>query len=463
MKINQLNSWFRISIIYLFILNASIVTAAFLLDNDVLSLLAVLLSIFQVFWYNYYRRKCSVLPFYPFRAVIMEKMNHFPFSLSGLLFKGNEWPRSLSRKQCRIIKKRAACIPSGIITGTLNHHPSDPGFERVRPEKYPVEISCRDLRVEVGTAQCLQPYRLSVLNIGASERANLSGATLIALSEGAKISDCAINTGRIGINQYLIRGGGDIIWQITSACYNTLETNDWPRDLHLERSAGRPYVKMLEIKLSAEEQSAIKREGNACQLLFTVRELRSLSGGKPVGINLDNPEMDLLGCICNSILSTGIYIDFFTVEGNKNNYTGACDNAILFRSLSNTRKALRNYGLTSSVIASGNIVTEYDILRAIALGADACYCIEPMIEATGSGHFLKKADALTRRVGVANYHRNTVEATVKLMEFCSYKTLSDVTARDFHRRINLVDNISLEEVYHSQKSARYNTVYISMN
>src|SRR5690606_37250527 len=96
--------------------------------------------------------------------------------------------------------------------------------------------------------------------------------------------------------------------------------------------------------------------------------------------------------------------------------------------------ALRGFGVRDRVklMASGKILTGFHIIRAMALGADACYsarammmalgCIQalecnkntcPTGVATQDPYFTKGLVVSDKKVRVANFHKHTVDSFVE--------------------------------------------------
>lgn len=140
----------------------------------------------------------------------------------------------------------------------------------------------------------------------------------------------------------------------------------------------------------------------------------------------------------------------------------------LYDALAFVTKTLIAFGLKKhvKVIVSSRIVTGFDILKVIALGADACYsargmmfalgCIQalkcnedvcPVGVATQQPHLYKGLDVNDKYVRVAQFHRNTLRATVEIMEACGFKTLSDVSADKFYRKVDAIRTLSFQEIY----------------
>jgi len=67
--------------------------------------------------------------------------------------------------------------------------------------------------------------------------------------------------------------------------------------------------------------------------------------------------------------------------------------------------------------------------------------------ATQRPHLYKGLDVDDKYVRVAQYHRNTLRATVEIMEACGFKTLDDVSADKFFRKVDSTRTLSFQEIY----------------
>jgi glutamate synthase domain-containing protein 2 len=276
-------------------------------------------------------------------------------------------------------------------------------------------------RVAIGSGQCRQPYRASLLNISAMSFGALGGNAIRALNIGARDGGFAHDTGEGGVSVHH-RQGGDLIWELGSG-YFGCRTAAGGFDAHrFADVAADPQVRMIEIKLSqgakaghggilpgakvsAEIASArgVAR-GEDCvspprhsafatpvELLEFSARLRELGQGKPVGIKLciGHP-WEFFG-VCKAMLETGILLDFVVIDG-KEGGTGAAPEEFsdnvgtpLREGLAFARNALVGCGLREQVrlAASGKIVSGFDMARAHALGADWCNAARPFMFALG--------------------------------------------------------------------------------
>src|SRR3990167_398253 len=99
--------------------------------------------------------------------------------------------------------------------------------------------------------QTKNPYTAySILNISAMSYGALSKNAVAALSYGAKMGGCWLNTGEGGVSQYHLEGGCDLIAQIGTAKYGFRDEAGHFSDERLKELAAIPQIKMFEVKLS---------------------------------------------------------------------------------------------------------------------------------------------------------------------------------------------------------------------
>ncbi|WP_423146193.1 glutamate synthase-related protein [Rubrolithibacter danxiaensis] len=497
MKKIQFRSWIGVGFIYLFSLNIALLVAAVLTGHSWIAISAIVLALFQFWLHDYFKNKQAILRNYSLVSVL-KLIETF---CSQMLAKYGSIGRAFNREQRMLIQCRARNIPTTLVMGTLTD-PQLPGYECVRYANKPVKISQAALKISVGNFQCTAPYSLSVLNVGALSYGSLSKTAVLALSEGAKIGGFAVNTGEGGISPYHIRGGGDLIWQIGTGYFGCrYQDGSFNEDL-FQKNATRPYVKMIELKLSqggrldyervlpapenTPEIAAIRNLKpavtvcspqkhtaftNETEMMLFLAHLRRLSGGKPVGIKLCIAGKAEFERLCAVMQQTEIFVDFISIDGVDEGTEIGRTEVPLLEALVIARKTLTRFGIPAKIIACGKIVSEYDILRAIALGADACYTARGMMLALGSVYSLRynngkcpavisalnnwlyrHSDVVDKRVRIANFHRNTLTATVKLMETCWCKNLSEIKPDNFLRRVSMPDVRTLKEIYFNDDS-----------
>ncbi len=488
----------------LFGLNVLILATALLIENYWLpSALSITISAFWLAIYNSRQNKHTILRNFPllgyfryfFESIRPEMRQYFGESdLDG---------RPFNRRQRSIVYQRAKNVRQTIPFG-MQDDPDKPGHEWVAHTTFPVHVDDKNLRVKIGNRQCNQPYNASILNIGAMSYGALSKTAISALNEGAALEGFAHNTGEGGISDYH-RRGGDLIWQIGTGYFGCRDSEGkfFPELFHI--IATRPNVKMIELKLSqgakpghggilpAEKNTpeiasirnvephttvysppAHSAFSNPIELIQFIGQLRELSDGKPVGFKLCIGDKQEFLDICNAIIVTGIIPDFISIDGSEGG-TGAApleftDNIgmPLYDALAFVRETLDIFNLRKDIvlIASGRIITAFDILKAISLGAGACYsargmmmslgCIQalkcdsgecPVGIATQQPTLYKGLSVTDKRARVANFHKNTLHAVAEMMEACGFKTLNDIVPSRFFRKVDALHTQNFQQIY----------------
>jgi len=360
-------------------------------------------------------------------------------------------------------------------------------------------------RVMIGGPDCTQPYNCSILNVSAMSFGSLSKNAIMALNGGAAIGGFAHNTGEGGIAPYHDKFNGDLIYQIGTGYFGcrTSDGNFSP-ELYAERTAP-DNVKMIELKLSqgakpghggilpakkaTKEIAAIrniephkavhsppfhKAFKTPTELLHLIKQMRDLSGGKPIGFKLCVGRKEEFLGICKAMKSTGIMPDFIAVDGGEGG-TGAApvefsdSVGMPFREgLAFVQDALVGFGLRKDIkiMASGKIVSSFHIMRALALGADVCAsarammlavgCIQalecntntcPTGVATQDPELVKGLVVSNKKERVANYHRESIESFVELMAAAGIKHIDSIDRTMINRRIVMDRHQRYDQIY----------------
>jgi glutamate synthase domain-containing protein 2 len=362
-----------------------------------------------------------------------------------------------------------------------------------------------DPRIWVGGPQCSQPYALSVLNVSAMSFGSLSKNAVLALNGGAKMGGFAHNTGEGGVSPYHLEPGGDLIYQVGTGYFGCRRADGGFDPENFRATVAPTNIKMVELKLSqgakpghggilpaaknTPEIAAIRkvqpgvavdsppfhRQFNTPEgLLQMIRQMRELADGRPVGFKLCIGNRHEFIAICKAMLTTGILPDFITVDGGEGG-TGAAPvefsnfvgmpfrEAVVF-----VHNTLTGFGLRKDirVIASGHIVTGFDMFRAHALGADACNaarammialgCIQalecnlntcPTGVATQDPEIMKGLVVENKTTRVANFHRKTVESFVELMAGAGIDHFSKIDRKRISRRVFMNQVKRYDEIY----------------
>lgn len=349
-------------------------------------------------------------------------------------------------------------------------------------------------RVIIGGPECKQPYSASIFNISAMSFGSLSENAIRALNGGAFMGNFAHNTGEGGISDYHMAEKGDLIWQIGTGYFGCRHHDGTFNDEAFEERSHREQVKMIEIKLSqgakpghggilpamkvTPEIARIRlvKEGydvlsppshsafsTPLEMMDFVKKLRTLSGGKPVGIKLCIGRKSEFFAICKAMIKTGIYVDYITVDGGEGG-TGASpqefSNAVgmpLREAVAFVYDVLTGFGLKKhiKIIAAGKVSSGFDIIKNIALGADACNsargmmfalgCIQalecntntcPTGVATQDPSLMKGLVVEDKKARVFNYHRLTVASAIELLGAAGLRHPYQLSRAYINRRIS---------------------------
>jgi len=409
-----------------------------------------------------------------------------------------------SREKRSVVYQRAKKVTDTIPFGTQLDVNAD-GYEWMNHSIAAAEPPKQEPRVWIGKETCKKPYLSSLLNISAMSFGSMSKNAILALNQGAKEGGFAHNTGEGGISPYHIKPGGDLIWQIGTG-YFGCRTKDGNFDpiLFSERSQS-DQVKMIEIKLSqgakpghggvlpgkkvSAEVAQIrnveigktvnsppyhKTFSTPKGLLEFIVQLRELSGGKPVGIKLCVGRKIEFLALCKAMVSTGITPDFITVDGTEGG-TGAAplefSNYIgtpLNEGLSFIHSALIGCGLRkkTKLIASGKVITGFNIFTKIALGADICNsargmmfalgCIQalrcnhnncPTGVATQDPQLMKGLVIEDKSKRVANFHSLTVKSFLEVMGSAGITHPSQIRPYQVLRRVSQTEVKDYSQIY----------------
>ncbi|HNU18435.1 MAG TPA: FMN-binding glutamate synthase family protein, partial [Saprospiraceae bacterium] len=201
---------------------------------------------------------------------------------------------------------------------------------------------------------------------------------------------------------------------------------------------------------------------------------RELADGKPIGFKLCiGHKSEFIG-ICKAMMELNIFPDFITVDGAEggtgaapqefSNYVGAP----LLDGLAFVHNMLVGLDIRHhiKILASGKITTGFHIIRAIALGADACYSARAMMMAVGCIQALlcntnkcptgvaTQDPKLTvglvvedKKTRVANFHKGTVESVVELLGASGLDKVSNVTRSHIYRRISFQSMLTYREIF----------------
>ncbi len=411
----------------------------------------------------------------------------------------------ISRMYRDIVYQRAKTAMESVAFGSRVDTYRD-GYEWIGHSMAAIDVDdVADLRITVGGSDCTQPYNASILNISAMSYGALSPNAILAMNQGARMGNFAQNTGEGGISEFHLRHGGDLIWQIGTGYFGCRDEHGGFSAEIFRQQSQNEAVKMIEIKLSqgakpghggilpAEKNTPTIARARGVPagvqinspprhsafdsprgLMEFIRELRTLSGGKPVGFKLAIGRESEFMAICKAMVDTGITPDFITVDGSEGG-TGAAPleyaNSVgmpLRDALALVDNCLIGFGVRARirVIASGKIFTGFHLVKHLALGADLCNSGRGMMLASGCVHSLTcnsnrcpsgvatqdpalyeglvvndKAPRVTR------FHDRTVHATADLIASAGLQHTNELNRTHIFRRVNQHEIQRYDEVF----------------
>lgn len=256
------------------------------------------------------------------------------------------------------------------------------------------------------------PYLASsIINVSAMSYGSISKPAVQALSRGAGMAGCYMDTGEGGLSPYHLEGKCDIIFEIGTAKYGVRTKEGALDEKKLAAVAAHKEVKMIEIKLA---QGAKPGKGGllpGAKVTKEIAKIRGIPKGQSSVSPNRHPEIDnvnelldfvervrtitklptgfktVLGAygwleeFCDAIEERGIEAapDFITLDGGEGG-TGAAPMSLMDnvglpikQALPMLTDILERRGLREriKVIAAGKLVTPAEVAWAYCAGADS--------------------------------------------------------------------------------------------
>jgi len=416
----------------------------------------------------------------------------------------NQDGRPFSREVRSVVYQRAKKELATVPFGTQKEVTAV-GYEWMNHSMYPERTPATESRVQIGSSRCKQPYSASLLNVSAMSYGALSKNAIQALNGGAKDGGFFHNTGEGGISPHHLEHGGDLVWQIGTSYFGCRDETGHFSDEVFSEKAQLEQVKMIEIKLSqgakpghggilpkekiTDEVAEIRGVSKGADvisppfhtafhgpeaLLRFVDRLRDLSGGKPVGFKLCVGSHSEFEELCLAMIDTDITPDFITIDGGEGG-TGAAPlefansmGSPLADALPVVDDVLTRYGLRDEVklIASGRVLTAFQMAQRMAMGADLCASARGMMMALGCIQALRCNSNVCpvgvatqdenlvaglvvghKRVRVMNYQQETVHTLMELCAAAGLRCPSELTRFHINRRVSSVETKTYAEIY----------------
>ncbi|HQT81721.1 MAG: FMN-binding glutamate synthase family protein [Ferrovum sp. 37-45-19] len=428
--------------------------------------------LFCIGWYDLLQQQHAINRNYPLIGHLRYLLEAIRPEIRQYFVESDEDEVPFSRAQRSLVYQRAKGESSNRPFGTLSQIEKK-GYQTLLYSLRPAPIlTPQQLRVSVGNHQCRLPYSISLFNISAMSFGALSANAIMALNRGAQLGQFIQDTGEGSVSQYHLKHQGDLIWQIASGYFGCRDHNGHFSLEKFKEVSQLPSIKMIEVKLSQGAkpghggvlpgakvtreiaQTRSIPEGETCvspathsafstpiELLHFINVLREHSGGKPVGIKLCIGQPKEWFALVKAMLATGFHPDFIVVDGAEGGTGSAPIEFVdhvglpLKEGLHLVHQSLIASGLREKINigASGKIISGFDLLKVIALGADwgnsargfmfALGCIQslachldtcPTGIATQNKQRQKALNPEDKAVRVAHFHHATLIAFAEL-------------------------------------------------
>ena len=388
------------------------ITTVFSVSIGVMAVVVLVAAI--VFWYlrDITQKQHAILRNYPLVGHLRYFFEQMGEYFRQYFFLGDREEMPFNRAT-RGWVYRLAKDEGGTIGFGSTYHLREPGAIIFVNSPFPTltEDQLPTPALTIGEGFCAQPFvAASIMNISGMSYGAISRPAVTALSRGARVAGCWLNTGEGGVSPYHLEGECDLVVQIGTAKYGVRHEDGRLSEPRLRELAAMDSVRAFELKLSqgakpgkggmlpggkvTEEIARIRGIAAGVSsispnrhpeikdvhaLIDTVVRLRELTG-KPVGIKTAIGGWYFMSELCEaiSLRGAGCAPDFITVDGGEGG-SGAAPQALadhmalsIDEALPRVVDSLIEYGLRDRVrvVASGKLVTSARVAWALAAGAD---------------------------------------------------------------------------------------------
>ncbi|MBX2861645.1 MAG: FMN-binding glutamate synthase family protein [Vampirovibrio sp.] len=439
-------------------------------------------------------------------------------------------PKPISEEIWNLITRRSDGLKDLEVLGSATDVYAV-GYESLIPAYVNPEIKNTAYRVTIGSKKCKKPYEASIFNCSALSYGPLSKNFIMAINKAASKGEFYQNTGEAGISPYhfgidldiedpdfeidrfiedlseipidMLPQIGDIVWEIGNGYFGCRTKTGEFDPVKFQKIAQLPYVKMIEVKISqgmapnkdlpmpslttgfakilnVDLDTRVKLSpghsefSTPKELVEFIDKLRTLSGGKPVGIKMSLGRKHEFLAICKAMVKLGLPIDFITLDGMEAGTSGsargvagfcgvALDDAIVY--VHNVLSGL-NIREQVKIIASGRVFTEREIILKLARGADICATARGIMVAAGceqqrdcyKGTCAKgiatqdktlqnRLDPFLTAERIYSYHEITMREVTELLSIAGLTHPSQLRPHHVYKRISYTEAVPLDNVY----------------
>lgn len=437
------------------------------------------------------QRSHSILKNYPIIGHMRWILEMIRPELRQYFFSSDTEETPFNREQRSLVYQRSKLDNDKVPYGTKSNV-YESGHEWLNHSITPSIVSDEACHISIGGKDCSQPYKSSVLNISAMSFGALSGNAIRALNRGAKLGGFAHDTGEGSISRYHRIEGGDLIWELGTGYFGCRNKDGTFSAEAFKEQAANDQVKMIEIKVSqgakpghggilpaakvtpeiAEARhvpmgqdiispAAHSAFSTPIEMMHFIAQLRELSGGKPVGFKMCIGHKWEFMALLKAMIETDIKPDFIVIDGAEGG-TGAAPiefaNHIgtpLVEGLKFACNALVGTGLRDDICigASGKVVSAFDMVRLLSIGADftnsarafmmALGCIQslschnnncPTGVATQDKLRQRSVSIKSKAERVVNFHHNTIHALIEVLSASGLSGPADLKHIHFNMR-----------------------------
>jgi len=450
-----------------------------MLDNIILIIgIIILAGLFLLFIWDITQKKHSILRTYPLVGHLRYIAEWLGVFLRQFFYTREREELPFNRfERTWIYSASKKIYPMEGFGSTRNRKPIGTIYFIDAP--FPLlETELKDTKSITIGPDCPFPYTTkNLVNISGMSFGSLSQNAILALSKGAKMAGCFLNTGEGGLTCYHLEGGADLVAQIGTAKYGYRDEAGNLSIEKLKEAASYDQVKMFEIKLSqgakpgkggllpgikvTHEVAKIRgitpfedsvspnrfpEISNISELLVFIHKIRTITG-KPTGFKTVLGDPVWIEELCKEIIQKGIEYapDFITLDGAEGG-TGAAPSSLmgymglsLDESLPALIDLLTEYDLKKriTVIASEKLITPDKVVWAFCVGADlvnsargflfSLGCIQalrchtdtcPTGITTHNPWLMRALDPANKAVRVFSYHKNLEEGVKMICHSC---------------------------------------------
>ncbi|MDB5700128.1 MAG: FMN-binding glutamate synthase family protein [Sphingomonadales bacterium] len=454
----------------------------------------------------------SVLRNYPVIGHIRWMVEMIRPEIRQYLLEDENEANPFSRAQRSLVYRRSKGVSSDHPFGTMLDVYAD-DYEFIAHSMRPADdADPKTFRITIGNDQCAKPYSASIFNISAMSFGSLSANAIRALNKGAAMGNFYHDTGEGSISRYHRENGGDIVWEVASGYFGCRDADGRFDPAKFAEQATTDQVKMIEIKLSQGAKPGhggilpagkVTREiadtrgvpmGIDCispsrhsafstplEMMAFIQQLRTLSGGKPVGFKLCIGHPHEFMAIVKAMLASGVTPDFIVVDGGEGG-TGAAPvefsdhiGSPMREGLLFVHNTLVGAGLRNRVKigAAGRLVSAFDIATVLAIGADwanaargymfALGCIQSMSCDTNRCPTGVATQDPTRQRAlvvpdkadrVLHFHDRTVSALADMLAAAGLTHPDDLKPHHLVHRISTTEVRQFDQVHHFLKDGQ---------